>query len=374
MKNNQIIFIGLIENHQSMYDYILKLLCENFNDVSFLTSNKIKSDINIKNSNLNFIIDDEKLICKVYIKNIKLINSFENMITDEYYGLFYRLRNIKFNNQNKYLIIHNVSKWTSCVNNPFFYFKNFFDQYYRKFFLRQFENLITVAPNLLKELKNKTNKNVFLVPFNFSDLSRDFNYKKKDYCLIVIPGLVDRRRRNYNKLLDTIEIFFSKYPKSKIIFEFLGKINKNREPKIYSKINSINSRFNNKILFHTKFIDTNTFENNILKSDFILSNLKPYIHKQGFKEKYGLTKESGVSYIIYKYSKPGIVPNWQKVFIDFENQLVNFETYSDLIKIFSSIDNGLYDLTLLNKNAKYNYKRFNNNLIRETEIFLNNLK
>ena len=374
MKNNEIILIGLIQNHQSMYDYILKLLCDNFNEVSFLTSSKIKSDINIKNSNLNFIIENEKHIYKAYIKNIKLINSFENLITDEYYGLFYRLRNIKFNNQNKYLIIHNVSKWTSFVTNPFFYFKNFFDQYYRKFFLKQFENLITVAPNLLKELKNKTNKNIFLIPFNFSELSRNFNYVKKDYCRIVIPGLVDSRRRNYIQLLKTIKIFYAKYPKSKIIFDFLGKINKQKEPKIFYEINLINEKFNNKILFYTKFIEDKTFENNILKSDFILSNLKPYIYKQGFKEKYGLTKESGVSYIIYKYSKPGIVPNWQRVFINFENQLVNFETYSDLIRIFSSIDNGLYDLTLLNKNAKHNFKSFNNNLIKETEIFLNNLK
>ena len=108
MKIKKIVFIGLIENHQSMYNYILKLLCENFNEVLFLTSNKIRSDININNKNLNFKIDNEKRIDIVYINNMNLINSFESMITDEYYGLFYRLKKVKFYNKNKYLIIHNV--------------------------------------------------------------------------------------------------------------------------------------------------------------------------------------------------------------------------------------------------------------------------
>ena len=93
-----------------------------------------------------------------------------------------------------------------------------------------------------------------------------------------------------------------------------------------------------------------------------------------FAEKYGITKESGVSYIIYKFTKPGIVPKWQKVFNDFENQLVNFDSYYDLIQILSSIDDDLYDLRLLHKNAIHNHKKFNNNLIKETNIFLNHLK
>ena len=374
MKIKKIVFIGLIENHQSMYNYILKLLCENFNEVLFLTSNKIRSDININNKNLNFKIDNEKRIDIVYINNMNLINSFESMITDEYYGLFYRLKKVKFYNKNKYLIIHNVSKWTSYVRNPFLFFKNFLDQFYRKLFLNQFENLITVAPNLFNELKCKTHKKIFLIPFNFSEFDNNINYKKKDIIRIVIPGLVDSRRRNYIQLLKTIKIFYAKYPNSKIIFDFLGKINKQKEPKIFYEINLINEKFNNKILFYTNFIEDKTFENNIISSDFILSNLKQNIYKQGFKEKYGITKESGVSYIIYKFTKPGIVPKWQKVFNDFENQLVNFDSYSDLIQIFSSIEDDLYDLRLLHKNAIYNHKKFNNNLIKETNIFLNHLK
>ena len=305
---------------------------------------------------------------------MNLINSFESMITDEYYGLFYRLKKVKFYNKNKYLIIHNVSKWTSYVRNPFLFFKNFLDQFYRKLFLNQFENLITVAPNLFNELKSKTHKKIFLIPFNFSESDNNINYKKKDIIRIVIPGLVDSRRRNYIQLLKTIKIFYEKYPNSKIIFDFLGKINKQKEPKIFYEINLINEKFNNKILFYIKFIDDKTFENNIISSDFILSNLKQNIYKQGFKEKYGITKESGVSYIIYKFAKPGIVPNWQKVFNDFENQLVNFDSYSDLIQIFSSIDDDLYDLRLLYKNAICNHKKFNNNFIKETNIFLNHLK
>jgi len=374
MKIKKIVLIGLIENHQSMYNYILKLLCENFNEVLFLTSNKIRSDININNKNLNFKIDNEKRIDIVYINNMNLINSFESMITDEYYGLFYRLKKVKFYNKNKYLIIHNVSKWTSYVRNPFLFFKNFLDQFYRKLFLNQFENLITVAPNLFNELKSKTHKKIFLIPFNFSESDNNINYKKKDIIRIVIPGLVDSRRRNYIQLLKTIKIFYAKYPNSKIIFDFLGKINKQKEPKIFYEINLINEKFNNKILFYTKFIENKTFENNIISSDFILSNLKQNIYKQGFKEKYGITKESGVSYIIYKFTKPGIVPKWQKVFNDFENQLVNFDSYYDLIQILSSIDDDLYDLRLLHKNAIHNHKKFNNNLIKETNIFLNHLK
>ena len=76
MKIKKIVLIGLIENHQSMYNYILKLLCENFNEVLFLTSDKIRSDININNKNLNFKIDNEKRIDIVYINNMNLINSY----------------------------------------------------------------------------------------------------------------------------------------------------------------------------------------------------------------------------------------------------------------------------------------------------------
>jgi len=101
----KIVFAGLTVNHHSLYNYILNVLLENFDEVRFISKSKIVNEITVKNPKLIIQIDDRRTDL-VYKTNLKLINSYENFIMDECSNLLARLANVRFKSKNKLLIIH----------------------------------------------------------------------------------------------------------------------------------------------------------------------------------------------------------------------------------------------------------------------------
>ena len=85
---------------------------------------------------------------------------------------------------------------------------------------------------------------------------------------------------------------------------------------------------------------------------------------------YGISKETGISYVLYKYAKPGLVPLFQKILNGFDSQLIKYKSYFDLINIFRQIDNEEYDIRKLKSEAVINMKRFNQLIEKESQIFI----
>ena len=287
-----IVLIGIVKNHHILYQYLINILLENFDEVCFITKKEIIRNIKIKNKFLRLIIDDSKKEDTVYKKYLSIINGYEVLISDEYYSPFYRLRKVVFKNKIKYLIIHNGNKWSGSIYNPISNLKYFLDQFFRPTLLNQFNRIITISPTVQNFLKNKLkNKSVYFIPFNFSKELID-PIKKTSKIKIVVPGLVSSKRRDYISLLKQIKIHYRKVSNSNIIFSFLGKLDVEKETNIFEMIQDINKKYGQKILFWEKFIDQEEYFQNIIHSDLLLSNTQMIINKQGFYEEYGYSKES----------------------------------------------------------------------------------
>jgi hypothetical protein len=162
---NNIILVGLNVNHHTLYDYILKLILKYFAETRFITQTEIFNQINIKNDKLKLTIDDSRfdLVIK---NNLKLINTYDILILDEYYGPYFRMSVGDILCKKKVLIVHNANKWTSLLKNPFNI--NFIDQIFKINFTKQIDAFITLGPNVKKHfLERKNNKPVFFLPFDY---------------------------------------------------------------------------------------------------------------------------------------------------------------------------------------------------------------
>jgi hypothetical protein len=182
--------------------------------------------------------------------------------------------------------------------------------------------------------------------------------------------MISDKRRNYSELLKSLDNYYSKYPYSKINLILLGKLVHTNDNYIEEYCSKINNKYGKKIKYWTCFIDQKEFDKEILNSDIILSNLYPTKKIKGILEMYGISKETGISYVLYKYAKPGLVPLFQKILNGFDSQLIKYKSYFDLIKIFRQIDNEEYDIRKLKSEAVINMKRFNQLIEKESQIFI----
>lgn len=356
MKSRSLIFFGLIKNHHPMYSNLLRILISKFSKIYFISPKNVRDNIKIDNNKIKYLINNHSRQELVFKENVHIANKCDYLITDEYYGLFFRVFRTSFSCRYKFIIIHNVNKWTSFLINPFTNPKNFIDLFFRYKFLNQFNYYITNSQILNKILLKKSNKQTFIIPFNFNNSNQKIIDKAISSKInILIPGIVDQKRRDYLSFLKNFYTYIINNPNSNIQIELLGTLKNNFE--IMYLINKINMEKNNSIIYYIKFIDDEKFHDQIIKSDIIFSNLKKGINKQGFNEVYGLTKESGISFIIAKYSKPAIIPEWQKVFTQIEDQLIKYCKYSEISSIFAQIELNKDFVQSLKNNAVINKKK-----------------
>jgi hypothetical protein len=359
----KILLIGLIKNHYTLYQGILSSILKISNNIAFLTNNReiellIKKEI--KSENIEYFYSNKKTFGQIIRGNSKLIKRNDAVIIDETYGGFFRLFNIKFKNKKKIMIIHNVNKWFLVKQNIFL-----FDHFFKNAFFNQFDAYFVLSPLIKKYLKNiTTNKQVFFFPFDqYKKINKNLKYSKKsdDNTIdIVIPGIISEKRRNYKELLLTLEKYYISNPNSKIKIIFLGKIeNDESKTSILNKINQINSKNRERIKYWNEFVPEQDFSRNLIEGDIILSNINVFVDLRDRIEIYGLSKESGISFQIYKYAKPSIVPSHQNILIGFDNQLIKYSNFNDLYKILENLDSGIYNLEKLKENAKNNRKKFN---------------
>ena len=355
---NKIILVGLVDNHHSLYKELLTLLSLKFEKITFLTTPKIGNQLyNNINPKVETIIDSGR-VDKILKRNLNLINNHKILIMDEYYGLFIRIAKINIKCEKKIFIVHNVNKWVQKKISS--NLKHFLDSFFKPHFFSQFDAFITMGPNIKEYFKSlKKDKPVFFFPFDQSSQELINKKSSKETINIVLPGMITEKRRDYNVVLKIIEKYYSDYPNSKIRIKFLGRIYSDKYNFVSKFSDNINKKFGKKIFYWTSFIPELEFENEIKNADFLLSNLKISSKLVNRVEIYGKTKESGISFIIYKYEKIAIVPKSQNILSGFDSQLIKFNCYDDLYEIFRRIEENKIDINTLKINAINNKHIFN---------------
>ncbi|MCF2141415.1 MAG: hypothetical protein K9W44_15265 [Candidatus Lokiarchaeota archaeon] len=375
VQSNKIILIGFIQNHHPIYIALINFLLEFNPSITLLTTKEIFMQIQheIDSNKIDLHLESRKLN-RMLKKNLKLINSHEIVIMEEYYGGFIKIFNLKFKNPKKIAIVHNVNKWF-LVRGSIYYF---IDLLFKSRYISQFDAYIVMSPVVKTYLKSFiNNKNIFFFPGeeNYSSEPNPYHKLEKldqniihngNYIEIVVPGMISEKRREYINLLLVLKQFYKNNPTSKIRINLLGSINNKENDQDRDKILEIINECNNlspiegeRIKYGKKFIPMEEFTKTLEKADLILSNAKVFNLLEDRLEIYGITKITGISYIIYRYEKPAIIPNHQNILLGFDNQFIKFSNYTDIIDIFNQIEKKEINLEILKRNAFRNRKKFN---------------
>jgi hypothetical protein len=370
---NQAIIIGFVNNHHSMYKLLIDYFVELYGQVSFLTNHHNHDIISgqIDDIRVNLYKCDDKDESVSIKKNKELIDSHLTLIIDEYYNDYRHLYRVKYKCKKIIAIVHNPNKFYGEWNNR--NVKNAIKGYFIRNYISQVSAFITLGPNIMAYFASLYNaKPIFYFPFEHGEVND--TEITSEAINIIIPGMVTSSRRNYTLLLDVLEKYYHQNPQSKIRVKFLGKIREEDSLNINSICNRINENYGNKITIWKDFVPTETYEWELLNAQWIMSNIKVFNHLNNGYEIYGTTKGSGISYSIYKYSKPAIVPSLQHILTGFDSQLVRYDSYEDLIQIFTDIESGKISHDELNQRARGNTLSFNQKIQEEQKRLMRYLE
>lgn len=213
------------------------------------------------------------------------------------------------------ITIHNVNRWFEGFRRSL-QFRDFdkkvsFLFVCRKFFLFFFSRLmLSLCGGVVVNSKNmqrylngcyELNKPQVVIPFSLkqrdSDASSTNFYKHK----VVYPGQVDCVRKNYDLFLKLAADF------PEIEFVLLGKIDiAKRGRQIVERI-QIEGLTNLK--YYSEYVSQEEFSSQLLSASLLFSNINVSYRN----EVYGVSKDTGVSYLMAEYGLPLIVNN------DFKN-------------------------------------------------------
>jgi hypothetical protein len=193
------------------------------------------------------------------------------------------------------LIVHNCNTWlgiSACDVSIKGEVKSFF----RRLILRGTRKVIVAAPALRDYFKSvEQNKNVIYYPFDPCDMS-DFVLKLKSSILIHPGGVNDLKRYDRLKLLLKEELF------DEVIF--LGKSNSDTVDKYFGDIIE-SPGLNTKLTFFYDYISDAEFHNYMINASALFVDFySPIRTKEGYFERFGVTKESGAYWLAIKYRLP----------------------------------------------------------------------
>ena len=127
--------------------------------------------------------------------------------------------------------------------------------------------------------------------------------EKSEEKLIVIPGEVSQKRRDYSKIMEQLKGFKKDIP-YRIVF--LGKAGEEELAKIQESEKQLPQ--NIKIEYFRERIPKNIFENYLERADFLWCPLKMKTSFFGVEEIYGETKMSGNIGDAVRFMKPAVFP------------------------------------------------------------------
>ena len=264
--------------------------------VDYYFSEKIKKQIR-EDSQTIHVSDSSMLLDQLSEKNYDLV-----MI-----GTVHRYFNTFFAVSQKYntsIIVHNlnfskISKFDLVKN----IFKN--DQIYRlKLLLKdglfQAKKTYQKANNLLVLDQELVSGKLRFLPLFYA---KNFDQKENEIFTVVIPGGVSQKRRDYQKVFNTIQ---NVKAKENFAFIFLGKA-KGKELKDLKSLHDKVSK-NIHIQYFSERVSSDIFDEWMRKADVLWCPIQEKAEFFSKEEVYGKTKMTGNLGDAIQYGKPAVFP------------------------------------------------------------------
>ena len=281
------VIVCTVKNHDNFYSYLINHFSE-IGLVSLFVFEDIKLNI-FKDNILTF--NTFKRTHDYILVNKAIENAKDSvLVIDEIFGFWFPVKWKGLIKQNYILIVHNCFKISSFnFHNPV----HFYDSVIRKKVVKNANAIITISTFTKKFLiNNNINKNVFVFPFSLRKNNSSVDIIKNR--IGIIGSLTSRK--NIKLLNEVIE----KYKNfEKITFFVIGNLTSSVKDFKYNSL--IDGLFHNPSDIE--------LDNEILKCDILLCLTPIYIQKNGIREFYGVSKDSGVFFDAYRNNKLVLAPD-----------------------------------------------------------------
>jgi hypothetical protein len=298
-------------------------------------------DINARQFDSNFSDDTPLLLSSIEsgsIEFFKFINSLANR---------------------KFVVLHNINFWQKKGK----LFKLFTRPRSEKheqmlLLLKDTYKLIVLSDEVKYGIKSNNLKTKTIV---FNPAICEFENKKKfnsNLIRIVIPGQYEQKRKNFDLVFELI----TSIPKNRFEFIFLGSPIGQYGNDFIAKCQCLIRR-GYRVKYFEDFVSEREFNDVILDSDLIFAPINRITTFQGIEEVYTETKITGAIPDMIRFQKPGILPCFARVPLDYSNAIYRYNTLTDLVDFLES--EGLEDFIKRSKktHARYVSKVNNNHFI-----------
>ena len=339
--------IGIVElcekNHHSMIYSWIKIANLNKWKITLFTTKEIFSSVRseLKNLNYNLIIkENNAFFFQIKIRNLvkeKKINKLIYLTICNYLVyLFVSLKSLNFG-----ITVHNSNLWFKNNNN-----KNF-KYYLRAAIINKLKKnasfFIVNSINMKNYIDNNFNqiKPIYVLPFSLRK-NKIKNKKKNDKFTTVYPGSINYLRRRYNNYIKLAKL----NPNDQFIV--LGGLNENNiNHNIYHNLNGVKN-----IITYKKFIKIKNFTEVIQNSHLLFYDIRVNYNSEGISEVYGLSKDSGISYLMNEFNMPSLINDQFINLNELRNGTLHYKNFTTLLKKYKKIKNNEKRLFLIKKIKK----------------------
>jgi len=279
-----------------------------------------------------------KFIYRIYkeTKSRKLDLLYLNTISDNFIFYAWILRFLK--GVRVVLTIHSINNFFWKL--PSLNLRAVIRSVGKKQLIKQVNEFNVVAITLVGYLRTKlaASKTIYTVPGAvYEQRKRELKpSENKKISRIVVPGVIDARRRNYQDVLKLAELINK--TGMRISITLLGGLNKEFGSSIIESIK--NSPDTADLKYYTApVVDQPEFDREMDDADIVLlpATVQTYI-LDGIYEEYGVTQSTGTLFDIVKHAKPFIAPRNLRVDPFLEKSCLRYDSMEEILEIIQALE------------------------------------
>ncbi|HEY6506206.1 MAG TPA: glycosyltransferase [Chitinophagaceae bacterium] len=186
---------------------------------------------------------------------------------------------------------------------------------------------------------------------------------------LVVPGSLDKRRRDYQQIFDLASLADKEKLRLQIIL--LGGYFDDDGKAITIRVNSTEYDFVEISCYETNVVDQDEFDRQMDAAHFVF--IPSVIHTKicgDIPEIYGITKSSGNIFDVIKHAKPFIVPAGLTVSLQLQTSCFKYSGITDIADFLESVVDSREDYALWQQNALTNSLNYTIEKVRERNITL----
>ena len=347
--------LGIIEfcekNHHSMIFNWVNIANYNKWEISLFLSKEIYENVRSELVGLKYnlyIKDTNNFIYHLKIKKIVKFHKIDKLIfltiCNYLSFLFISFKSINFG-----ISVHNADTWFNGL-----VVKNY-KHYLIRFIINKLKNdasfFIANSRNIKNFIKknNYTSKNIYVIPFSLRRKKMEFIYDNASNFTVVYPGSINHERRKYENFMKLAKI------NSKDKFIVLGSCRNNKvDINLYNQMKKISN-----IKLYEEYIEIDEFQKVMQNSNLLFTDLNTNYKSSYISEVYGISKDSGISYLMCEFNLPCLLNGDFNNFEELNSGSLYFNSLNEMSKKYYKIKNDIEYRKKIFNNMSHDTKKFN---------------